>query len=110
MWPVIINGFGIFYMLNVCVCVYVCVCVCVCVCVYVCVFSVMDVKHHPKWSNNLHKEGELITWTMIINGFGICYMLNVCVLSRYASQVVEIPIIISAMFMRLKKCITNKNK
>ena len=37
-WPVIINGFGMCYMLNVCVC-----------------------------------------WPVIINGFGICYMLNVCV-------------------------------
>ena len=37
-WPVIINGFGICYMLNVFVC-----------------------------------------WPVIINGFGICYILNVCV-------------------------------
>ena len=37
-WPVIINGLGICYMLNVCVC-------------------------SP----------------VIINGFGTCYMLNVCV-------------------------------
>ena len=37
-WPVIINGFGMCYMLNVCVC-----------------------------------------WPVIINGFGISYMLNVCV-------------------------------
>ena len=37
-WPVIINGFVICYMLNVCV-----------------------------------------YWPVIINGFGICYMLNICV-------------------------------
>ena len=36
--PVIIKGFGICYMLNVCVC-----------------------------------------WSVIINGFGMCYMLNDCV-------------------------------
>ena len=27
------------------------------------------------------QELELITWPVIINGFGICYMLNVCVCS-----------------------------
>ena len=25
------------------------------------------------------QELELITWSLIINGFGICYMLNICV-------------------------------
>ena len=43
---VIINGFGICYMLNVCVCV-------------------VPLSHPSS--------------RVIINGFGICYMLNVCV-------------------------------
>ena len=29
-------------------------------------------------------------WPVIINGCGICYLLNVCVLSRYLSLIVEI--------------------
>ena len=43
-----------------------------------------------KWLNN---------FPLLINGFGICYMLNVCVcvLSRYLSPVVEILIILSRM-------------
>ena len=34
-------------------------------------------------------------WPVIINGFGICYMLNFCVLSRYLSPEVEILITLS---------------
>ena len=50
---VVINVFGICYMLNVCVCCLV------------------------------------ITTHESLNVFGVCYMLNVCVLSRYLSPVVE---------------------
>ena len=45
----IINGFGICYMLNVCGCGY-----------------LLYFKY-------------LCVWPVIINGIGICYMLNVCV-------------------------------
>ena len=41
-------------------------------------------------------------WPMTTNGFGICYMLNVCV-SCDLSQVVEIRIILSGMFRTLDK-------
>ena len=34
------------------------------------------------------QELELITWAMIINGFGICYMLNVCVDCLVISDVI----------------------
>ena len=52
---VVINVFGICYMLNVC-----------------CVVSLSQPSSR-----------------VVINVFGICYMLNVCVLSRYLSPVVE---------------------
>ena len=42
-------------------------------------------------------------WPVITNGFGICYMLKVCVLSRDLSSVVEIWIILSGMFRTLDK-------
>ena len=51
----VIDVFGICYMLNVCVCCLV-------------------ITAHSR---------------VVINVFGICYMLNVCVLSRYLSPVVE---------------------
>ena len=40
---------------------------------------------------------------MISNGFGFCYMLNVCVLSRDLSPVVEIWSILPGMFRTLDK-------
>ena len=36
-----------------------------------------------------------------ISGFDICYMLNVCVVSRYLSPAIEILIILSGMSMYL---------
>ena len=41
-----------------------------------------------RWSNNFHKsqEFELIMWPVIINGVGICYVLNVCVCSLVISS------------------------
>ena len=38
----------------------------------------------------ISRTARVIIWPVIINGFGICYMLNVCLLSRYISPVVEI--------------------
>ena len=49
-------------------------------------------------------------WPVITNGFGICYMLNVCVLSRDLSPVVEIWIILSGMFRTLDKKKSIKKK
>ena len=52
-------------------------------------------------------------WPVIINGFGICYMLHVCVCSPVMlSPVVEVWIILSRMFMylRLKESIKKKKE
>ena len=49
----------------------------------------------------------LYVWPVIINGFGICYMLNVCVLSRYLSTIVEI-VVTSWMFAIHVKIYTEK--
>ena len=49
------------------------------------------------------KVDHVASEPVITNGFGICYMLNVCVLSCDLSPVVEIWIILSGMFLTLDK-------
>ena len=56
-WPVIIGGFGICCMLNVCVCV----------------------ASDHWWLWYLLHVKCLCVWPVIIGGVGICCMLNVCV-------------------------------
>ena len=42
----------------------------------------IDVWMGDKSGQKIQQKLELITWPMIINGFCICYMLNVCVRVR----------------------------
>ena len=53
----------------------------------------MEVKHHSL-RIVIGPGLELIMWSVIINGFGICYTLTVC----YLSPVVEIMIILPVMY------------
>ena len=55
------------------------------------------------------QELQLITWPVIINDFGICYMFNVCELSRYLSPVVEIWFILCWDVSYLRKAVNKKN-
>ena len=56
-----------------------------------------------KRGQQILQELELIMWPVIIDGFGICYVEGLCVLSHYLNPVVEIWFILSGNKKMYKK-------